>query len=129
MRKCRYFNKGHCKYRERCKFNHPKDICKTYLDCGKCVIENCRDRHPQLCKYWSKSKSGCKRNSSCDFLHVTLVQGDVNVKDVEENTYKCAGCENAWTKRNCVVEHIISNHKKKSKLKKMVVTATSMHFP
>ena len=42
---CRYFNKGHCKYRERCKFNHPKEICKTYLDCGKCEIENCRDRH------------------------------------------------------------------------------------
>ena len=56
-------------------------------------------------------KSGCKRNSSCDFLHVILVQGDVNVSDVvEENAYKCAGCENAWTNRNCVVEHMLSNH-------------------
>jgi hypothetical protein len=47
-------------------------------------------------KFWSKSKSGCKRDTSCDFLHITLAQRDGKVdsnerQDVQD--YKCIGCE------------------------------------
>ena len=38
-----------------------------------------RDRHPKVCKFWMKSKSGCKRGEECDFLHVTLASGEENV--------------------------------------------------
>ena len=64
-----------------------------------------------MCKFWSKSKMGCKRNEVCDFLHVTLTVDDVNVKGkVEDIAYKCAGCKHSWTNRTCVVQHVISNH-------------------
>ena len=77
VKKCRYFNRGHCRYREKCRFNHPKDICKKYIDCGKCELKNCSDRHTKACKFWSKSNMGCKRNDLCDFLHETLASDDV----------------------------------------------------
>ena len=33
VKKCRYFNAGFCKYSKKgCRFLHPKDICKEYLD-------------------------------------------------------------------------------------------------
>ena len=25
-KRCRYFNRGHCKFKNRCKFKHPKEI-------------------------------------------------------------------------------------------------------
>ena len=33
--KCRYFNVGYCKYEQKCRFTHPEEICKEYLE-GKC---------------------------------------------------------------------------------------------
>ena len=32
VRKCRYYNRGHCKQKSSCEFIHPKDVCKVYLD-------------------------------------------------------------------------------------------------
>ena len=113
IKRCRYFNKGHCKYREKCKFYHPKTICKNYLESGKCESTDCSDRHPKLCRFWSKNKAGCRRGSDCDFLHVTLAQHDGKVtveSKVEETEFKCASCKDAWTDKNCVVEHKLNNH-------------------
>ena len=72
VRKCSYFNRGHCKYKTRCRYSHPRNICKVYLENKKYEKDKCRDRHPKLCKFWLKGRSGCKRDSSCDFLHATL---------------------------------------------------------
>ena len=51
---------------------------------GKCARKSCRDRHPKVCKLWSKSKSGFKRGEECDFLHVTLARSDVKVTDTDQ---------------------------------------------
>ena len=68
FKKCRYFNLGFCKYSKKgCRFSHPKDICKEYLDTMKCETNGCGDRHPKMCK-WLKCKAGCKRGKDCDFL-------------------------------------------------------------
>ena len=113
IKRCRYFNKGHCKYREKCKFYHPKIICKNYLENGKCESTDCCDRHPKICKFWSKNKAGCRRGSDCDFLHVTIAQDDGKVSvesKVEDTEFKCISCKDCWTDRNCVVEHELNNH-------------------
>ena len=68
-RKCRYYNRGHCKQKSFCEFTHPRDICQSYLEGKKCEMKQCKNRHPKVCKYWSKSKAGCRREGFCDFLH------------------------------------------------------------
>ena len=45
---CRYFNKGHCKYREKCKFYHSKNVCQKYLENEKCECTDCSYRHPNI---------------------------------------------------------------------------------
>ena len=112
-RKCRYNNRGHCRYRDRCKYYHSENICKTYLEYQKCDDKSCSDRHPKVCKYWLKSRAGCLRKTSCDYIHVTLGQNEEQVKalDNEEAVeFKCVGCGNCWNDRRCVVKHEIKNH-------------------
>ena len=36
IKKCRYFNKGYCKYTVKCRYLHPKEVCKNHLE-GKIV--------------------------------------------------------------------------------------------
>ena len=105
---CRYYNKGHCKYRNKCRFYHPQNICKVYLESGKCVGKECSDRHPKTCIYWLRNKTGCARNSDCDFIHVTLVHDDVkarNESQVDEEEFKCASCKDCWKDKRCMEEH------------------------
>ena len=35
-KKCRYDNKGFCKYNNKCSFSHPKGNCQDYLQNHKC---------------------------------------------------------------------------------------------
>ena len=43
-----------------------KDIVKETF---KCNVKECKYRHPQICKWFTK-EVGCKRQN-CDFIHVT----------------------------------------------------------
>ena len=123
VRKCRYYDRGHCKYKRGCKYFHPRDICSDYLQKGQCEIKNCMDRHPKVCKFWSKSKGGCKRDTSCDFIHVTLAQNEENREyagEIVKQEFKCIGdsvrtfdCENCDFKSesyNIYFEHINVAH-------------------
>ena len=64
-KKCKYYNRGYCKYKFKCKFVHPGESCKTYLEGKRCDEKNCEDRHPKVCKWWLKG--GC-RGRNCDYL-------------------------------------------------------------
>ena len=86
--KCRYYNRGFCKYRENCKFFHSTVMCKTYLAEGTCNKVACYDRHPKVCKFWAGSSKGCPRNASCEFLHECIG----NVKNHEKSNYHCDDC-------------------------------------
>ena len=77
-RKCRYFDGGYCKYKQKCRYIHPKHICEEFLKGQKCEKKDCLDRHPRECK-WERSSRGCKRNEECDYLHVS--QANVEVKE------------------------------------------------
>ena len=68
-RKCRYFNRGFCKYGDSCAYFHPSTICEEYLRESICLRERCEERHPKHCRYWSNSPEGC-RYKSCKYLHV-----------------------------------------------------------
>ena len=59
-KKCKYFNKGHCKIKSDCKFSHPNEICQIYLAGEKCDQKSCNNRHPKVCK-WLQGRSGCRR--------------------------------------------------------------------
>ena len=71
---CKYYNRGHCKYKMECRFRHSNQICKTHLEGGKCDKNVCQDRNPKVCKGW-QGKSGCSR-IGCDYLHGTLASDD-----------------------------------------------------
>ena len=40
-RKCRYFNRGYCKYGMNCKFFHSQVICNEYVEEGRCQTPGC----------------------------------------------------------------------------------------
>ena len=68
--KCRYFNKGYCKFGNKCSFLHPQNItCKQFKENGQCRFKNCDLRHPKNCRYWMKKSEGCKKYTDCKYLH------------------------------------------------------------
>ena len=107
LKKCKYFNKGHCKYKLACKFAHPREVCENHLRTGKCYEKLCKSRHPKVCKWWQES--GCRRQD-CNYLHVTLASDDDKGKNAHESeSYTCSGCRNCFDDKSCVVQHRIEN--------------------
>ena len=70
IKKCRYYNRGYCKYKSKCRYTHPKHICKEYMASQKCEKVDCYDRHPKVCK-WADGKT-CQRHDKCKYMHVTV---------------------------------------------------------
>ena len=75
-------------------------------------MKDCPDRHPRVCK-WQNSRSGCKRGEDCEYLHVTLANGDGDLGAHENylvnGEYNCVGCKSIFTDEQCVVKHVIRN--------------------
>ena len=69
-KKCKYFNRGYCKYGVKCRFDHPKHVCDEFLLEGICRQHKCPHSHPQHCRYWTTKKEGCNRGEFCQYLHV-----------------------------------------------------------
>ena len=69
-KKCRYFNRGYCKYTSKCRFSHPREICQTYLEGYNCNQRECEKRHPKSCK-WIEGSRSCKRQN-CAYLHTVI---------------------------------------------------------
>ena len=107
IKKCRYFNKGYCKYEEKCKFGHPLEICEIHLESLKCTIKGCKRRHPKTCKWFSR-EVGCKRQN-CDFLHGTRAGDDQIATTHKVKGYACGGCKSIFPQANYVVKHEIKN--------------------
>ena len=106
LKKCRYFNRGHCKNKSECQFSHPSESCAIYLQEGICQEKPCQSRHPKVCK-WTKTETGCRRQD-CDFLHVTLAGDDGEQREAHK-LYPCMGCKNVYDDKVCVVQHIAKN--------------------
>ena len=106
IKKCRYFNKGYCKYTVKCRYFHPEEICKDHLKSQHCKVKHCKDRHPKVCK-WVEKERGCRRHN-CEFLHDTIAKEE-SVKYVKADSYQCAGCKHTWQDEKCVVKQTIEN--------------------
>ena len=73
-KKCKYYNSGCCKFKEHCKYAHPKVAC---------TVDNCRDnkcpkRHPKNCRY----KDLCRRRATCLYKHGS-VTNDISMGKVQ----------------------------------------------
>ena len=49
---CKYWNRGFCKNRDGCKWNHSEGDCEDYMKGKKCYRRHCHKRHRKACKYW-----------------------------------------------------------------------------
>ena len=109
-KKCRYYNRGFCKYATKCKFLHPTETCKVYLSDKICDKSDCDFRHQKLCK-WLESNDGCKRDN-CVYRHLTLACDEQKTNNSHKMVVmKCAGCKSDWDNKNHVVEHMILNRR------------------
>ena len=65
---CRYFKKGFCKNRERCRYSHKVEHCEDWLrsesDCKK---QHCKGRHVVTCLFNSIDK--CRFGPRCQYIH------------------------------------------------------------
>ena len=106
-RRCKYYNRGYCKYNGKCRFIHPSEICESHLAGQTCERSECSSRHPRTCK-WLRTNEGCRRQN-CEYLHSDHVQR----KSVVDRAckYKCEGCEHIWEEKKFVVEHSILNRR------------------
>ena len=82
-RRCKWYNRGYCREKERCSFVHPKLDCKDHLQ-GRCSIRGCTLRHRRVCKFHEK-EDGCIRGEMCEYLHHDLPKRNDNIADVLEN--------------------------------------------
>ena len=74
---CRYFDNGYCRFEEKCKFLHPKEICNQQ----KCRNNRCDKRHPKPCRFFVKNK--CKFGAKCKFKHDNDQTNNVSPKSGE----------------------------------------------
>ena len=115
-RKCRICNWRYCKYKQKCKFVHPLDICEEILRRNRCESSECPKRHPRTCK-WEGNGGGCRRDKECAYLHQesivkeSLKENNVNVANVNVGEYKCVSCRYTWNDSIHVVTHDIQNMK------------------
>ena len=93
--KCRYWDRGYCKYQKQCKFEHPMATCEIFLKEGKCKQRTCEKRHPISCYFWKGD--GCNRGKYCAYLHLET-ELKLNLKKcdrcmkVANQTYFCDFC-------------------------------------
>ena len=106
--KCRFYNRGFCKHKIKCRYLHPENICKEYLETQTCGEKQCCERHPKLCKWFIRSE-GCKQQN-CAYLHCEKNKKEYEKKPVKDvKTYKCESCKYTWEDKNCVVKHVIES--------------------
>ena len=78
-RKCDYYDRGYCKYGDKCDNEHPDKICLN----PNCFDEKCPSRHPNPCKYGPRCHYN--RKKSCFYSHITNVNPDNKKRNVQEN--------------------------------------------
>ena len=62
---CYYNNKGYCKFRSECCYQHYKESCQKTI----CKDQECKFRHPNICKF--KSDGNFNKKNICFFKNET----------------------------------------------------------
>ena len=105
--KCRYFNRGFCKFGVDCAFYHPKDDCEHFMAGNHCTNSTCSKRHRQVCKFW-ESKKGCIRKTDCQYLHENAKTAKSATRHVFRE--KCDACRFYCHNKDSVIVHKIKKH-------------------
>ena len=83
-KRCKWWNRGYCKFKQSCPYLHPKKICIE----EQCLNKECKKRHPNSCKNWQKGS--CRFENLCEFTHPSVNQnkgnsekkiGDITIND------------------------------------------------
>jgi hypothetical protein len=69
-KKCPYYDRGFCQYRDACKNKHPDKVCSD----TNCSEEKYDKRHPNPCTFSYRCKFNKKK--SCLFSHVPFASDD-----------------------------------------------------
>ena len=93
---CYHNNRGYCRFRDKCRFQHFKQICPQSI----CRDQECKYRHPRTCKF----RECCKFQEMdiCAFKHVPLVKQDIteNVIKTHNEDIEKMKCEILVLKNN-----------------------------
>ena len=109
-RKCRHFNRGFCKFRNNCNFDHNPEICDDYLRNKLCKRTDCPHRHPKPCRN-VKNGERCNWGQNCLYLHIisneTSKSEENSIADniTKSITYSCDICKTTF---NCASD--LTNH-------------------
>ena len=95
---CTFNDKGFCRNSDQnCPFFHADLVCELYESTGICWKQNCRQRHPKICRYGYR----CFRGASCRYLHRTSSCG--RCEQFSPNCYYCEFCRKSFC-GNCTVD-------------------------
>ena len=125
---CKHFQTGYCKFAEKCKRRHEKEICQA----THCSSKTCRKRHPKPCKFFTLNQF-CKFGNLCCYKHITaeshntpilLAALQTKVGEMEQmikslqseivalkNINKCEVCDYMATYSTTLKAHISKKHK------------------
>ena len=109
LKKCRYYNRGFCKYEGKCKFYHPEIVCEEYLQDGLCRQRKCEKRHPRHCRFWTTKPEGCRRGETCRYLHA---MGPRFCPEERQNRRRvsvvlsCDMCQDGCENETCNEDHV-----------------------
>ena len=75
--KCKFFERGYCKYGSKCRFRHPSRACEDF-EMNLCSDgAKCEHRHPKrVCLYWMRGH--CSEGEKCLFRHIKSNHGNAN---------------------------------------------------
>ena len=100
---CRYNRRGYCRQQEGCPYYHTNEVCEAYVATGICCRQNCRLRHPKICRYGTQ----CYRGKRCQYLHYN--SPCQRCENFSCKLYHCEFCDESFCE-NCTVEQAHSRN-------------------
>ena len=99
-RRCKWWNRGFCRDREGCAFNHPQEDCQDHLK-ERCTTMGCTSlRHRKVCKFFS-SEASCLRGDRCAYLHkVDVLKNSELEVEIQCHSVNKVGVDKAMIKEN-----------------------------
>ena len=123
LKKCRYYNRGFCKYEGKCKFYHPEIVCEEYLQDGLCRQKKCEKRHPRHCRFWTTKAEGCRRGETCQYLHAVSTRfydEERNNLRTASSVFSCDLCKDTCENETCHEDHVRKEDEKRKDLEKII---------
>ena len=125
VKKCRYHNRGYCKFKDNCRFLHSQVICGNFLENQVCRTRQCQKRHPRDCRYWTGNPEGCIRQETCQYLHLPIkrfcsekdkvgIEPEIGNSESEYSTSEeknnCNDCEFSYDSEEPIICHTETTH-------------------